>query len=170
MNKNKPSTTFIFKNNKVALPNTTFKFFKSGAGFTLIEILIVIAVIGIISAISMSVYVNMRPNLNLSSEIRDTVTDLRYAQQLAVTEQVIYAVNFNIVLNQYTITNTNSGQIIKTKNINSPISIQSVNDLTDNTVNFNVAGAAIETGTIVLTNNELTSTIEIKPSGYVKIQ
>jgi len=98
-------------------------------------------------------------------------SDLRLAQQLSVTEQINYAVVFDQNANQYSIINTDTSEIIKTKNINPAISINSINDLTDNTAIFNVTGAATENGSIVLINsNNSISTISIKPSGYVKIE
>lgn len=107
----------------------------------------------------------------MDSTIRDVASDLRYAQQLAVAEQVVYKVSFNIPQNNYSIINSASGQTIKSQTINSRILIQQINGLANNTVNFNATGGVTQSGFIVLlneTNN--TSTIEIKPSGYVKIK
>lgn len=140
-------------------------------GFTFAEIIAVIMVIAILALVSLPIYTQIRPTLNLSTETRDIVSDLRYAQQLSVTEQVNYSVSFNQAQNQYTITNTSNGQVTKNKNINPVISIESITGLTNNTVTFNVTGAALETGTITLKNtNDVTSVISIKPSGYVKIE
>lgn len=141
------------------------------AGFTLIEMIIVLMIIGIISAISLPVYKKIKPSIDLNAAAREIASDLRYAQQLAVTEQVIYAVEFDIAQKQYAIIETESGQTIKTKNITPQINIQSITGLTDNTARFNVTGAALESGVIALVNSAgRESTIEIKPSGYVKIQ
>lgn len=144
---------------------------KNKSGFSLIELLGVITVIGIISLVSLPAYIKIKPTLDLNSEVRDIASDLRYAQQLSVTEQINYSVMFDKNSNQYSIINTVSNDVIKTKNINPNISIDSITDLTDDTAIFNVTGAAIEHGSIVLVNsNNSTSTISIKPSGYVKIE
>ncbi|MFA4871902.1 MAG: prepilin-type N-terminal cleavage/methylation domain-containing protein [Patescibacteria group bacterium] len=144
---------------------------KTKRGFTILEILTVIAIISALTLIAFPVYRQIAPKLILDSTIRDVASDLRYAQQLAVAEQVVYRVSFNIPQNNYSIINSASGQTLKSQTINSRILIQQINGLTDNTVNFNATGGVTESGFIVLlneTNN--TSTIEIKPSGYVKIK
>ncbi len=140
-------------------------------GFTILEILTVIAIISALTLIAFPVYRQIAPKLTLDSTIRDVASDLRYAQQLAVAEQVVYKVSFNIPQNNYSIINSASGQTIKSQTINSRILIQQINGLANNTVNFNATGGVTQSGFIVLlneTNN--TSTIEIKPSGYVKIK
>ena len=56
-------------------------------GFTLTEILVVIGIIGILSLFSVPALRAFQPNLQLSSVTQEVVADLRYAQQLTVTEQ-----------------------------------------------------------------------------------
>lgn len=141
------------------------------SGFSLIEILVVISVIGIISLIGLPVYKSITPNIALNSSIRDMTSDLRYAQQLAVTEQKTYSVTFNILNNSYYVFQADSGDIIRSRNINSQVKIDSITGLSSSTASFTVTGASIESGEIALTNmNNKTNTIEIKPSGYVKIR
>ncbi|HPN89620.1 MAG TPA: GspH/FimT family protein [Candidatus Paceibacterota bacterium] len=140
-------------------------------GFTLMEVIIIMSIIGIIALISLPVYQKIQPNLSLDSETREIASNLRYAQQLAVTEQKNYGVVFNQALNSYTIKNTETEEIIKNFNIQSQISIDNISGFTNDTVIFNVTGAATENGTITIINSQNEQNIiEIKPSGYVKIQ
>ena len=119
----------------------------------------------------MPIYLQIRPTLTLNSETRDVVSDLRYAQQLAVTEQTNYSIELNQAQNKYTITNTETSTIVKDENIKTGISIQSISGFTTDTIIFNVTGAALESGSFTLANlNNATTTITIKPSGYVKIE
>ncbi|GAI45471.1 unnamed protein product, partial [marine sediment metagenome] len=69
--------------------------------FTLIELLVVILVIGIITGISWGAVRALQPSLRLGSVARDLTTDLRYAQQLAVSQQVDYGVRFSTATNEY---------------------------------------------------------------------
>jgi len=133
--------------------------------------IMVLAIIGLIALVSLPVYQKIKPGLTLNSQARDIVSDLRYAQQLSVTEQINYSVVFDQALNKYTIVNTASGATLKSQNIKPIISINSITGLTANTATFNVTGAALESGNIILTSfNGNTKTIAIKPSGYVKIE
>lgn len=140
-------------------------------GFTLMEVIIIMSIIGIIALISLPVYQKIQPNISLDSETREIASNLRYAQQLAVTEQKNYGVVFNQALNSYAIKNTETEEIIQNFNIQSQITIANISGFTNDTVIFNVTGAVSENGTITIINSQNEqNTIEIKPSGYVKIQ
>lgn len=140
------------------------------SGFSLAEILMAIAIVAIAASISVPFFQTISLTLNLNAAGRDLAVDLRYAQQLAVTIQDNHQVSFDLIGNSYVISNIETGEILKTRNIKSPITIQSIADLPANTVIFNATGAANSTGTIILSNpNNKLITITIKPSGYVKI-
>ncbi|GAI55728.1 unnamed protein product, partial [marine sediment metagenome] len=64
------------------------------SAFTLAELLVIIGIIGILALISIPAFRAYQPNLQLSSMVRELVTDLRYAQQLAVAEQVEHGIRF----------------------------------------------------------------------------
>jgi Tfp pilus assembly protein FimT len=137
----------------------------------MIELLIVIAIIGILALIGLPVYKNISPNITLNSSVRDLASDLRYAQQLAVTEQKMYSVKLDSLNNSYYIFQPDSGLIIKTRSINTQVKINSITGLTSSTASFTVTGASIESGEVALMNQTgKTNTIEIKPSGYVRIK
>lgn len=143
---------------------------KKNAGFSLMEVGVVLGIFAVIAMISFPVYLQLKPRMNLNSVTRKVASNLRYAQQLAVTQQNSFMVTFDIAGNNYTIFNQTSSTTIKTVNINPTISIDSVNNLTNDSVNFNATGAATENGDIVLINSQNNiTTVEIKPSGYVKI-
>jgi prepilin-type N-terminal cleavage/methylation domain-containing protein len=139
-------------------------------GFTLIEILTVVGIIAIVATISFPVYQNMRPNITLNAAARDLATDMRYGQQLAVTEQIVYNIIFNTSASSYEIRNGDTDVLLRNKILPSGVTFLSITGLTDNIARFTATGAATESGTIILTNRKnKQSTIEIKPSGYVKI-
>lgn len=138
-------------------------------GFSLVELLISIGVLGLIAAIFFPSVKNSISNLTLANDSKEMVTDLREAQQRTVTEQSNYYIQFIEAENKYRLIKESTGEIIKEKTLASEIDLYAVNDLTDGKAKFNFFGAAIETGTIILlnTSSNATSTIEIKPSGYV---
>ncbi len=141
--------------------------------FTLAELLVVIGIVVILTSVSVPLFRNTRPSLQLSGVTRDLVTDLRYAQQLAVTEQADHGVYFStttedkyqIIRHENTATTT-----IKEKSLPEGINFQYISPLTDNEIRFNPYGAVKEAATTTLSNlkNE-TKTIRVSPSGFVKI-
>lgn len=139
-------------------------------GFTIIELSVVIAVITLLAMITIPVLANYQRTAKLRNEARLFATNLRYAQQLAITEQDIYSVKLFISTNSYQIVNESTNNIIKDVTLSSAVTIGEINSFTNDTIQFNPTGAAIETGNVALINaKNQTSTVEIKPSGYVEI-
>jgi len=142
----------------------------SQSGFTLAEILVAISIIAVMAAISLPFYRSISMNLSLNSAARDLTSDLRQAQQLAVTEQINYILQLDQADNKYLIKNKQTDAVIKQKNIASPITILAISGLASSSAEFNATGASLSTGEIILTNPNLRQVIiEIKPSGYVKL-
>ncbi len=140
-------------------------------GFALIEFLIALGIIGILVGISIPVYRQFQPALQLSGAVRNLLADLRYAQQLAVTEQLEYCVHLfpEDEDKEYKVIQCeDSEEIIK---IISLLEIDSiiVTGFTNNEVRYNPYGAVKEGGTIALEVDGKTKIIEVKPSGFVKI-
>lgn len=143
---------------------------KKGAGFTIVELMVVISVITLLSLITIPILASYQKTTKLRSEARILATDLRLAQQLAITEQNIYNLSVDTVNNKYQIVNQNTSTVVKTFNFSKEVTISAVATLTGNTVKFNPTGAVLEVGSITLTNTKgQTVTVGIKPSGYVEI-
>jgi len=139
--------------------------------FSLIEILIIITVIGILVLISIPVFRIFEPALQLSGVTRDLVSDLRYAQQLTVTEQVEHGVRFSISLEKYQVIRyVTPEEILKEKELPSLVSFEKIEGFTNDEVKFNPYGAVKESGTVTLkSDREKTTTIDVRPSGFIKI-
>ncbi|MFH0956003.1 MAG: GspH/FimT family pseudopilin [Candidatus Falkowbacteria bacterium] len=147
-------------------------FYKNHRGDMLIDLLVAISIIALLSTLTIPYLKKYQPNLKLNATARDLTTDLRYAQQLTVTEQKVYQVVFDLINNKYQIQKIDTATTtIKTVALESEISFQRITGLTDNTVAFNYYGGVSEAGEIILTNdNNMTATINIKPSGYIQLE
>ena len=146
------------------------KFSISKKGFTLIEFLVIIAIIIIIIGISIPAFRRFQPDFQLSGAVRSLVSDLRYIQQLTVTEQVDYCLQFFLVEKKYQIIQCGQSQPLLEKFFPEEIKTLTVSGFTDNKVEFNPYGAVKEDGTITLENTrDRTKTIEVRPSGFVRI-
>jgi len=141
-------------------------------GFTLIEFLVVVVILGIILGIGFSLFSKLRPDFNLSSASQNLISDLNWAKSLSVEEQVEYGVKFFIEENKYQIIKYNDiSQVISEKNLIENINFEKIEGFSNNELRFNPYGTVRENGIITLINNKnnKTKTIEVRPSGFVKI-
>lgn len=147
-------------------------FYKNYRGIMLMDLLVTIGIIVLLSTIAIPYLRKYQPNLKLNAAARDLTTDLRYAQQLTITEQKVYQVVFDLVNDNYQIQKIDAETTtVKNVALDSEISIKQVTDLTDNKVVFNYYGGVSQAGQIILTNtNNVDATINIKPSGYIQLQ
>jgi Tfp pilus assembly protein FimT len=146
-------------------------FKKNQKGGLLVEVLGVLGIFLLIASISIPYIRKYQPNLKLNGVAKELVSDLRYAQQLTVTEQIIHMVQIDLIDNKYEILKLDTATTtIKSVNIDSEIFFSEVNGLSDDQVYFNSYGAVREAGDITLINiNGKTALIEIKPSGHIKL-
>lgn len=139
-------------------------------GLTLTEILVVIAILTSLMLISIPFFRNFQPALQLGSTAREIITDLRYIQQLSITEQVEYCLKFFEIEKKYQIIKCEGEIIIEEKLLPEKIKSINVTGFTDDIVRYNPYGAVSEEGTIILENTKnVTKTVEVKVSGFVKI-
>lgn len=145
-----------------------FSIYKKG--YTLTEILIVIGVIGVLIGISIPTYRQFQPTLQLSGAVRNLVTDLRYTQQLTVTEQKEHCVRFGD--KEYKIIqcqDSEAEEVLKIISLQEIDSITIADDFSNNEVRYNPYGAVKEAGTIILEINGKIKIIDVRPSGFVKV-
>jgi len=138
--------------------------------FTLIEVIIVIAIIAILAGIAFSTFQAFQPSLQLSEATRTLSTNLRYAQQLSVTEQVNYCVDLYPDEKKYKVVQCESLDLVSEIVLNEEIQSIALAGFINERVEFNPYGAARRSGTITIQNtNNDTKTIQVKPSGFVKV-
>lgn len=76
---------------------------KTNKGFSLIELLIVIAIIGIMAGIAAPLFNKYRHNTNLKEAARDFSSDIALYRQRAVAENIHYKITFDQPANNYTV-------------------------------------------------------------------
>ncbi|MCD6270221.1 prepilin-type N-terminal cleavage/methylation domain-containing protein [bacterium] len=140
--------------------------------FTLIEILVVVAIIAIIAGISFLAIVKIQPSLYLKSAVREIVNDMRWAQQSSITQQLNFGILFSTTSQSYKIvkyvTPTSTKELMH-KSLRNGISFKEINGFTNNEVIYNPYGAVEEDGIISLSNiNGKIITIQVRPSGFIR--
>ncbi len=149
------------------------------AGFTLIEVVLVLVILGVIAGLSYPYIRDYIVDYKLNGETRNLVISLRQAQQFTVTEQVTHLVNLDLPGNRYRLEQIPDAAFPDTRvlvaevTFDPAITFQSYAGLTNDTdeVWFNAAGGAvdIQDGTIVLENSQGdVATINVKPSGFIE--
>lgn len=138
----------------------------------LVDLLVVFGIFALLTTISIPYLRKYQPNIKLHASARNLTADLRYAQQLTITEQKVHLVEFDNLANKYDILKIDTATTtVKSVSLDSQISFKQITGLTNDQVFFNYYGGVAQPGQIILTNeNNLTSTINIKPSGYIELQ
>lgn len=141
-------------------------------GSALVNILVACGIIAVMATIAIPAVRQYQPNVKLKAEGRRLISDLRYAQQLTITEQKVYYVEMDMVSARYQIIKQEEPETpLKTVNLDEEVNFQQIIDLDNNRVVFNSYGAVSQAGQIVLVNSQdKTITINVKPSGYVQLQ
>ncbi len=141
-------------------------------GLTLIELMTIIGILAILALLSMPFLRSFVPSIQLSGATRDLIADLRYAEQLSVTEQIEHGIRFSSSTNAYQLIKYGEPETeIQSKILPEKISFYSISGFTNDEVKFNPYGAARETGLIILENsNNATTAIDVRPSGFIKIE
>ncbi len=76
---------------------------KSQKGFSLIEVMIVMAVMVILSGLASVSFISQLPHHRLNSAARDLISDLRWARQLALAERQPVSVVLDLETDRYQI-------------------------------------------------------------------
>jgi len=142
---------------------------KNQPGFSLLtDILVAAGIIALLSATSIPFIGRYQPTLKLSSAAKQLSGDLRYAQQLTITEQINHILRLDLIQKSYQITKEDG--LIKSVQLENGISFSA--STTATSVEFNPYGAVTgsSTGQIVLQNDSgKTAVINVKPSGYIQL-
>jgi len=131
-------------------------------GFTLLELMITIGILGILATISIYAWQGYRDNTNLRTAARDIATDIAATRGRAVSEGVQYRMTFNPSGNNYVIEQgTAAGSPFVTMQTKTPttfgpgsgLSIQSANFSGTTRIIFLTRGT-LSPGTVILNNSK----------------
>lgn len=152
-------------------PTTKHDSLNDQHGMMLVNLIVSIGIIALLCAVSIPYLRKYQINLKLNATARDMTTDIRYAQQLTVTEQKTHIVVFDPANRKYQILKVDiATTTIKTVFLNNEVNFQGITGLAGNTIVFNYYGGVSQPGQVVLSNaNNMTADVNIKPSGYIQI-
>lgn len=164
---------------------------RNNSGVTIIEVMVVIALIVIISAIAVPNYIGWLPKYRLSTSARDVLSDLEFARSAAVKENASVVFEFNTDNDSYAVWVDNGAlgnrdnwnldgdeSAIRSRQMPPDVNISAVS-FPNERVRFNGNGfpeiepdppAALGGGTITLQNDTGTWVVELRIGGRARIQ
>jgi type II secretion system protein H len=150
-----------YTNNIKILRRYIFLIMGRRNGFTLVEMMIVIAIMAVISAIAIPQWNSLRQNADLKAAARDLVADIAEAKARAISERLTYAMTFDAVNAQYQISRQQDHTTNALVNVGAPKDIRRGHPVCvtaafasnpNDRLRFNVRGTT-NNGTITLENS-----------------
>ena len=130
-------------------------------GFTLVEMMIVISLIGLMAAISAPPLFRYIQSNRLQTNTDRLVADMQYARSMAISSGRI--LRFTTTPAGYTLTDPVSGEVMRTKNFEHGLALDAAV-----TVDFFPWGMA-DNAVLNVTNAAGTARIDVLPTGIVEV-
>lgn len=93
-------------------------------GFTLLELVLVIFLIGLIAGLVLPFVVSTLDRIKLQSEARQIASALQFARSEAITKKTLFTFNANIDQNQYWLAIPKEKEVTQTKNLDKTVKIR----------------------------------------------
>jgi prepilin-type N-terminal cleavage/methylation domain-containing protein len=138
---------------------STLRFIRSSKGFTLIETMIIVAIIGLLAGLtipSFSSYLQKQKVIGARTEL---LADLQYARSLAIARRTTFRVDFTA--DQYQIILPGPDDVVRTKTAPDGVTFNA-----DTDPNFYPWGLS-DACNVQVSNFKKTSTISLLPNGTV---
>ncbi len=137
-------------------------------GFTLIETLVVVVIISVALSVGVSGFWAYRDQFEVSGEINELVSDLRYAKQMSIAEQIHHGIRFDFSNNSYKVIRYEDNEVIR-ENIFPPgVELHAVDDYDE--ARFTRFGAVFKSGEVMVKGHDFSRLIKIKPSGFFHVE
>ena len=157
---------------------------KNIGGFTMLEMMIVIVIIGVFASMAAPSFMNWIPKMKLKADAREKVNYLRQARNLAISENCQFGVFFDVANNQIVYFKDTASPELAMYNegadslLKAPIPCVSTAymdncSFTNSTVVFYSNGSASTSGTIELLNNSSSDSYTINvlaSTGRIRLQ
>lgn len=135
---------------------------------TLVELLVSIGILAVTISLVAVFIKYQQPRFALAAATHDLQTALNQARGRALSAQREHRVRFIIPANQYEL--IDGAAVLSTRTLPATTQFYSVGPFTDNTISFNPAGGASQSGLIIIQNSQGQSqTITIAPAGFIRV-
>ena len=150
---------------------------RNSSGFTVLELMIVIAIVAVLSAIGIPNYISWLPKRHLQSSATDVQAAINLAKMTAIKENTDVELAFDLNNESYTITYTDQDRdgnnflrTIRDKQMNPGINLVDT-DFTGEKLTFDSRGLADGSGDITLKNKRgETREIEVTITGMSRMK